>query len=50
MRTLVDGRPLQTYSAYRGIGRYVRHIKRMFGRDERVGFLFSGRTTPLPLS
>jgi glycosyltransferase involved in cell wall biosynthesis len=40
MSTLVDGRPLQTYSAYRGIGRYVRHIARIFGPDDRVGFLF----------
>ena len=40
MKTLVDGRALQTYSACRGIGRYVRHITRIFGRDERAGFLF----------
>ena len=40
MSLLIDGRPLQTYSAYRGIGRYVNHIAEIFGRDDRVGFLF----------
>jgi glycosyltransferase involved in cell wall biosynthesis len=40
MNLLIDGRPLQTYSAYRGIGRYVKHIAEIFGRDDRVGFLF----------
>ena len=40
MNVLIDGRPLQTYSAYRGIGRYVTHIAEIFGRDDRVGFLF----------
>jgi glycosyltransferase involved in cell wall biosynthesis len=40
MRVLIDGRPLQTYSAFRGIGRYVSHVARAFGSDERAGFLF----------
>ncbi len=40
MKLLIDGRPLQTYSAFRGIGRYVNHLARAFGRDERAGFLF----------
>jgi glycosyltransferase involved in cell wall biosynthesis len=40
MSLLIDGRPLQTYSIYRGIGRYVNHIAEIFGHDDRVGFLF----------
>jgi glycosyltransferase involved in cell wall biosynthesis len=40
MHVIIDGRPLQTYSAFRGIGRYVNHVARAFGRDERAGFLF----------
>jgi glycosyltransferase involved in cell wall biosynthesis len=40
MQVIIDGRPLQTYSAFRGIGRYVRNIVQIFGRDERAGFLF----------
>ncbi len=40
MQIIIDGRPLQTYSAFRGIGRYVRNIVHTFGRDERAGFLF----------
>lgn len=40
MKLLIDGRPLQTYSAFRGIGRYVNHVARAFGQDERAGFLF----------
>ncbi len=40
MNIIIDGRPMQTYSAFRGIGRYVNHVARAFGRDERAGFLF----------
>jgi len=40
MQIIIDGRPLQTYSAFRGIGRYVRNIVQTFDRDERAGFLF----------
>jgi len=40
MKILIDGRPLQTPSAYRGIGRYVRHIVRAFSADKRCAFLF----------
>ncbi len=40
MSLLIDGRPLQTPSVFRGIGRYVGHIARAFGRDERCPFLF----------
>jgi glycosyltransferase involved in cell wall biosynthesis len=40
MRILIDGRPLQTPSAFRGIGRYVGHIIRAFGQDSRCPFLF----------
>ncbi len=40
MRLLIDGRPLQTASAYRGIGRYVRHIAQMFDGDARCKTLF----------
>jgi alpha-1,3-rhamnosyl/mannosyltransferase len=40
MSLLIDGRPLQTPSVFRGIGRYVRHIAQAFGRDERARFLF----------
>ena len=40
MQVIIDGRPLQTYSAFRGIGRYVRNIMDTFGRDERANFLF----------
>lgn len=47
MRLLIDGRPLQTPSAYRGIGRYVGHIARAFGQDIRCPFLFfQGNDTP----
>jgi len=40
MRLLIDGRPLQTPSAFRGIGRYVGHIARSFGGDPACPFLF----------
>jgi glycosyltransferase involved in cell wall biosynthesis len=40
MSILIDGRPLQTYSAARGIGRYVNQIARAFETDERAHFLF----------
>lgn len=40
MQIIIDGRPLQTFSAFRGIGRYVRNIAQTFDRDERAGFLF----------
>ncbi len=40
MRLLIDGRPLQTPSAHRGIGRYVGHIARAFSADEQYSFLF----------
>jgi glycosyltransferase involved in cell wall biosynthesis len=47
MKILIDGRPLQTPSAYRGIGRYVGHIARTFGQDIRCPFLFfQGNDTP----
>jgi glycosyltransferase involved in cell wall biosynthesis len=47
MKILIDGRPLQTPSAYRGIGRYVGHIAREFGQDSRCPFLFfQGDDTP----
>src|SRR5512136_1252888 len=39
MSLLIDGRPLQTYSATRGIGRYVEQIARTFAEDERARFL-----------
>lgn len=40
MRLLIDGRPLQTPSRFRGIGRYVDHVVRAFTGDERCSFLF----------
>ncbi len=40
MSVLIDGRPLQTPSVFRGIGRYVGHIARSFGQDPRCPFLF----------
>ena len=40
MPILIDGRPLQTPSASRGIGRYVGHIQRAFAGDGRCRFLF----------
>lgn len=47
MTILIDGRPLQTPSAVRGIGRYVGHIARAFGQDSRCPFLFfQGDDTP----
>ena len=47
MKILIDGRPLQTPSAYRGIGRYVGHIAGTFGQDSRCPFLFfQGDDTP----
>ncbi len=47
MRVLIDGRPLQTPSRYRGIGRYVDHVVRAFAGDDRCSFLFfRGRDVP----
>jgi glycosyltransferase involved in cell wall biosynthesis len=40
MRILIDGRPLQTPSRLRGIGRYVGHVAYSFRRDARCSFLF----------
>lgn len=40
MRVLIDGRPLQTPSRFRGIGRYVDHVVRAFAGDDRCAFLF----------
>lgn len=40
MRVLIDGRPLQTPSRFRGIGRYVGHVVRAFAGDDRCAFLF----------
>ncbi len=37
---MVDGRPLQTYSRFRGIGRYVESIKRAFNGEEFIRFLY----------
>lgn len=40
MKILIDGRALQTYSRYRGIGRYVNQLLDIFGKDPRFTFLF----------
>ncbi len=40
MPVLIDGRPLQTASAWRGIGRYVGHVLGRFQGDGRCRFLF----------
>ncbi|MCK4836500.1 MAG: glycosyltransferase family 4 protein [Candidatus Aminicenantes bacterium] len=40
MKTLIDCRPLQTYSAFRGIGRYARQLIHGFNEDEWAYFLF----------
>lgn len=40
MNLLIDGRPLQTPSRLRGIGRYVGHVIQEFQRDSRCHFLF----------
>jgi glycosyltransferase involved in cell wall biosynthesis len=45
---LIDGRPLQTYSAARGIGRYVNQIVQIFEADERTAFLFFRGAAPPP--
>lgn len=37
---LIDGRPLQTYSRFRGIGRYTKSLIDTFKNDERFFFLF----------
>ncbi|HUU04616.1 MAG TPA: glycosyltransferase family 1 protein [Patescibacteria group bacterium] len=50
MQIIIDGRPLQTYSAFRGIGRYVRNIVQTFGRDERAAFLYFRGNDTLPAS
>ncbi|MBE0664552.1 MAG: glycosyltransferase family 4 protein [Candidatus Aminicenantes bacterium] len=48
MQIIIDGRPLQTYSAFRGIGRYVRNIAQTFDRDERAAFLYFRGNDALP--
>ena len=40
MKILIDGRPLQTASVFRGIGRYVRNIAQLFDNDARCKTLF----------
>ncbi|MCG2812385.1 MAG: glycosyltransferase, partial [Candidatus Aminicenantes bacterium] len=50
MQIIIDGRPLQTFSAFRGIGRYVRNIVQTFGRDERTAFLYFRGNDTLPAS
>ncbi|MEN8154153.1 MAG: glycosyltransferase family 1 protein [Acidobacteriota bacterium] len=40
MKILIDARPLQTYSRYRGIGRYVNQIIEIFKNDPDFYFLF----------
>ncbi|MFH2107725.1 MAG: glycosyltransferase family 1 protein [Chrysiogenia bacterium] len=50
MQVIIDGRPLQTYSAFRGIGRYVRNIAQTFGSDERAAFLHFRGNDALPAS
>lgn len=40
MRILVDARPLQTYSRYRGIGRYVNQIIELFKNEPDFYFLY----------
>ncbi len=39
-KILIDGRALQSYSKYRGIGRYTKQIIDTFKDDERFYFLF----------
>ena len=39
-KNLIDGRALQTYSKYRGIGRYTRQIIELFKNDNNFKFLF----------
>ena len=48
MNVLIDGRPLQTYSAARGIGRYVNQIAQIFESEERADFLFFRGDAPPP--
>ncbi len=40
MKILIDARPLQTYSRFRGIGRYVDQIIEIFKNEGDVYFLF----------
>ena len=40
MRFAIDGRALQTYSAFRGIGRHVRQLIDVFRGDPRCHFIF----------
>ncbi len=40
MKTLIDGRPLQTASAQRGIGRYVSQLVQVLTGDPDYSFLF----------
>ncbi len=37
---LIDGRPLQTYSRYRGIGRYTQSLIETFKNNNQFSFLF----------
>ncbi len=39
-RIFIDARPIQTYSRFRGIGRYVNNLKKVFFNDENVKFLY----------
>jgi len=40
MKILIDSRPLQTYSAFRGIGRYTEQILNIFKNNNNFYFLF----------
>jgi len=40
MKILIDARPLQTYSRFRGIGRYVDQIIELFKNNKDIYFLF----------
>jgi glycosyltransferase involved in cell wall biosynthesis len=48
MKILIDCRPLQTDSAYRGIGRYVRQLIHGFSGDSWAHFLFFHEKGVLP--
>ena len=39
-KILIDGRALQTYSKYRGIGTHTKQVIELFKEDERFRFLF----------
>ncbi len=40
MKILIDARSLQTYSKFRGIGRYVDQIIELFKNEDDIFFLF----------